>query len=117
MGEGVSSVMSVPGFLRRRKVAVRSKGSAGVLEVTFSLGEVAAFLGITGTPLAELVKFGEDYGAALHPTRGGLWPTFKGAKFRRVPLGAVNRHLRHMARVNGTTEVQLRLVEGVWTVG
>lgn len=71
------------------------------LEPTFSPEEVGAHLGLEANAMAELVRFGRTYGAALHPTRGGLWPTFRGAKLRRIPLSAIDRHKRHMARVSG----------------
>lgn len=71
------------------------------LEPTFSLREVGDFLGIKATAMVDLVSFGRKYGAKLHPTRGGLWPTFIGAQKRRVTVSAIERHLRHMARLNG----------------
>jgi hypothetical protein len=82
------------------------------LEPTFSLAEVGKYLGIENTAMHELIKFGESYGAKLHPARGGLYPTYKGPKHRRIPLSAIQRHLRHMARLGGTTDLPLiKLVE------
>ena len=80
---------------------VNLKPSGLALEPTFSLEEVGDHLGIEHSALAELVAFGRKYGAKLHPTRGGLYPTFRGPKHRRVPLSALDRHKRHMARVHG----------------
>ncbi|MDR1281320.1 MAG: hypothetical protein LBK99_10935 [Opitutaceae bacterium] len=77
------------------------KPGASRLPPTFSLREVGEFLGIRNTVLMELVQFGRTYGAKLHPQRGGLYPTFTTGQKRRVPLEAINRHLRHMARVSG----------------
>lgn len=75
--------------------AVRGWG----LEPTFSPAEVAVHFGCTVWQVMQLVKLGRVHGAALHPTRGGLWPTFKAShKSRRVPLAAVERHKRHMER-------------------
>lgn len=75
--------------------------SALTLEPTFSPAEVGAHLGLGHNAVAELVAFGRKYGARLHPTRGGLYPTFRGAKLRRIPLSAIDRHKRHMARLHG----------------
>ena len=74
------------------------------LEPTFSPAQIGAHLGLGHNAVAELVAFGRKYGAKLHPTRGGLYPTFKGAKLRRIPLSALDRHKRHMARINGDAE-------------
>jgi hypothetical protein len=82
------------------------------LEPTFSLAETGKYLGIGNTAMHELIKFGESYGAKLHPARGGLYPTYKGPRHRRIPLSAIQRHLRHMARLNGTTDLPpIKLVE------
>lgn len=76
--------------------------STAALEETFSLAETARHLGCGRTAVAELVKLGKEYKAKLHPTRGGLWPTFKVSwKNRRVPLSAIDRHKQHMARLAG----------------
>lgn len=74
------------------------------LEPTFSPAQVGAHLGLGATQVAELIALGKTHGAKLHPTRGGLWPTFRGAKHRRIPLSALDRHKRHLARVAGETE-------------
>ena len=48
---------------------------------------------------------GQEYGVRLHPTRGGLWPTFKaGHKCRRITLAAIERHKRHRAKLHGEPE-------------
>lgn len=71
------------------------------LEPTYSLDEVAAHLGCSKRQVAQLVELGIQHGQALHPTRGGFFPTFKPShKSRRIPLSALERHLRHMARVH-----------------
>jgi transposase len=71
------------------------------LEPTYSLEEVATHFGLSKRKIAELVELGRRHGQALHPTRGGLYPTFKPShKSRRIPLSAIERHKRHMARVH-----------------
>ena len=71
------------------------------LEPTYSLEEVAAHFGQTKWQVAKLVKLGLAHGSALHPTCGGFWPTFKPShKSRRIPLSAIERHKRHMARAH-----------------
>lgn len=76
--------------------------STAALEETFSLGETAKHLGCGRTAVAALVNLGKEYKDKLHPTRGGLWPTFKVShKNRRVPLSAIERHKRHMAKLSG----------------
>jgi len=84
------------------RVAKRAdlRGSA-VLEPTFSPAEVGAHLGLGHNAVAELIAFGRKFGAKLHPTRGGLYPTFRGAKLRRIPVSALDRHKRHMAALAG----------------
>lgn len=77
------------------------------LEPTYSLLEVGARLGCGVWQVNELVQLGKDYGENLHPTRGGLWPTFKPShKSRRVPLSAIQRHEQHMARVHDHIELR-----------
>jgi len=71
------------------------------LEPTFSPKQVGEHLGLTHNAVQELINFGLTYGPRLHPTRGGLYPTFKGAKKRRVPYMAIERHKRHMAKLEG----------------
>lgn len=81
------------------------------LEPTFSLGQTAQHLGCGRTAVSELVALGKAYKSKLHPTRGGLWPTFKiSHKNRRVPLSAIDRHKRHMARLAGEPEPPATLV-------
>ncbi len=71
------------------------------LEQTFSTDEVRAHLGCGKTQLFELIKLGRRH-KGCHPTRGGLYPTFRASfKSRRVPLSAIERHKQHMARVHG----------------
>lgn len=71
------------------------------LEPTYSLDEVACHFGQSKRQIAELVELGRRHGQALHATRGGLYPTFKPShKSRRIPLSAIERHKRHMARVH-----------------
>lgn len=74
------------------------------LEPTFSPAQVGEYLGLGHNAVAELIAFGRKYGAKLHPQRGGLYPTFRGAKLRRIPLSAIERHKRHMARIHGEAE-------------
>ena len=69
------------------------------LEPTYSPAEVAAHFGCSVWQVMQLVRLGRVHGAALHPLRGGLWPTIKVShKCRRIPLSAVERHARHMER-------------------
>lgn len=76
--------------------------STASLEVTFSLNDTAKHLGCGRTTVSDLVKLGKTYKEKLHPMRGGLWPTFKVShKNRRVPLSAIDRHKRHMAKLAG----------------
>ena len=96
----------------RRRITL-TPASALQLEPTFSPDEVGAHLGLCPRAVAELISFGLTYGNKLHPTRGGLYPTFKGAKLRRIPLSAIDRHKRHMARVNGETEPPATIVHEV----
>lgn len=71
------------------------------LEPTYSVEETAEYLGCGKWQVQQLVRLGVRYGAALHPSRGGLHPTFKpSAKARRIPLSAIERHKAHMARVH-----------------
>lgn len=77
------------------------------LEPTYSLAEVAARFGCTTWQINELVQLGKQHGSKLHPTRGGLWPTFKPShKCRRVPLSAIYRHEAHMSRVHDHLELR-----------
>jgi hypothetical protein len=91
--------------------------SALALEPTFSPEETGAHLGVGATATAELIALGKQFGRELHPTRGGLWPTFLSGKHRRIPLSAIDRHKRHIARINGEAEpaptllIETRLVE------
>lgn len=71
------------------------------LEPTYSLAEVAEHFGCSKDQVLKLVQFGVVHGPKLHPTRGGLYPTFKPShKSRRIPLSAIERHKAHMARVH-----------------
>lgn len=71
------------------------------LEPTYSLEEAASHFGQSKRQMADLVELGRRHGIALHPTRGGFYPTFKPShKSRRIPLSAIERHKRHMARVH-----------------
>jgi len=71
------------------------------LEPTYSVAEVAAHFGCGKWQIQELVRLGMVHGQALHPLRGGFYPTFKPShKSRRIPLSAIERHKRHMARVH-----------------
>lgn len=75
------------------------------LEPTFSIKETGQHLGLGDRAVRELIALGLEHGARLHPTRGGLWPTFKaGHKSRRVTLAAIERHKRHQARLHGEPE-------------
>lgn len=75
--------------------AVRTWG----LEPTYSPAEVADHFGCSVWQVMQLVRLGRVHGAALHPLRGGFWPTIKVShKCRRIPLSAIERHKRHMER-------------------
>ena len=90
-----------------RKRAIRDYWAKAdlCLELTFSPAAVGKHLGIGPTAVQELINYGLKYKAHLHPTRGGLYPTHKYAKFRRIPLSAIERHKRHMARLDGIQEL------------
>lgn len=71
------------------------------LEPTFSIAEVAQHFGQEVWQINQLVRLGRRHGVKLHPTRGGLYPTFKPShKSRRIPRSAIERHLAHMAKVH-----------------
>jgi len=71
------------------------------LEPTYSVEEVAQHFGCTRWQINALVQLGLKHGQTLHTKRGGLYPTFKPShKSRRIPLSAIERHKRHMARVH-----------------
>lgn len=73
--------------------------SAEPLEPTYSTQETRAYLGCGKTQVFELIKLGERY-KGCHPTRGGLYPTFKAShKNRRVPLSAIEQHTRHVSKI------------------
>ena len=70
------------------------------LEPTVSIAEVAEHFGCSAWQVSQLVHLGLVYGAALHPTRGGLWPTFKVShRCRRIAISAIERHKARMAGV------------------
>lgn len=70
---------------------------SAMLEPTYSIDEVAGYFGTSKGVITKLVRYGLQYGARLHPTRGGLWPTFKPThKSRRIPLSAIERHKARM---------------------
>jgi hypothetical protein len=72
------------------------------LEATYSLAQTCEHLGIGKTQVAELIRYGVQYGRNLHPTKGGLWPTYKlSHKNRRVTIEAIERHIKHQVRVHG----------------
>ena len=65
----------------------------------YSPAAVAEHLGVTTRHIRQLIALGAAYGAALHPTRGGLWPAYRVShKCRRIPKAAIDRHLAHMER-------------------
>lgn len=71
------------------------------LEPMLTLAEVGEHLRLKSTAVFELVRLGRVHGQRLHPVKGGLWPTYKPShKTRLVPMGAIERHLRHMGRVH-----------------
>lgn len=72
----------------------------GGLEPMYSPAQVAEHFGVSVRYVRKLVELGARYGAELHPTRGGLWPTERlSHKVRRIPLSAIERHKAHQARV------------------
>lgn len=77
------------------------------LEPTYTIAETAQYLRCTPWQINKLVALGKRYGTRLHPTLGGLWPTFKPShKTRLVPLSAIRGHLQHMARVHDRRELR-----------
>jgi transposase len=70
------------------------------LEATYSPEQVADHFGVSVREVRRLVALGTKYGADLHPTRGGLHPTFRVShKVRRITAGAIERHKEHQRRV------------------
>jgi len=94
----------------RRKRAVPSFFDPGrfCLEPTYSPAQVGEYLGLSVVSVQALINLGEKYKAALHPQLGGLWPTFKFSRRRRITLRAIDRHLEHMARLNGVCDPEAR---------
>jgi transposase len=79
------------------------------LEPTYSVGEVAEHFGCGIVQVYRLIGYGRKYRSRLHPTRGGLWPTFKVShKCRRIPLSAIERHKRRMAQLEGSVVVDVQ---------
>ncbi len=73
------------------------------LEPTYSPEQVAEHFGVTVRQVRKLVALGQQYRSKLHPTRGGLWPTFRPShKVRRITLTAIERHKRHMERAQAS---------------
>lgn len=69
------------------------------LEPTYSTADVMRHLGIGNTKLHELISLGRKF-RGVHPLRGGLYPTFLATtRSRRIPLGALERHKEHLARL------------------
>lgn len=67
------------------------------LEATYSTADAMIHLGICKTKLHELLKLGKKF-CGCHPLKGGLFPTYKVShRNRRIPIGAIERHLAHMA--------------------
>jgi len=70
--------------------------------------DLAAAWGVSRWEIYQLIRLGTEHGARLHPERGGLFPTVKlSHKVRRIPLEAVERHLRFMARPRGRVSVEV----------
>lgn len=70
------------------------------LETTYSADEVGAHLGITRGTVWALQVLGENFGHELHPSRGGLWGSFKtGHRTRRFPASSVEAHKAHLLRL------------------
>ncbi len=93
--------------------STRSRPGAVHLEPTFSPAEVAEHFGLSLREVYRLTNYGRRYGADLHPTRGGLWPTYRIThKTVRIPLSALERHKRHIGRVTGITNPPTALVSG-----
>lgn len=73
--------------------------AAPALDPTYSPAEVAAAWGLSLRTIEELVRLGRVH-RGLHPTRGGLWPTYRPThRSRRIPAAAMARHLAHMERL------------------
>ncbi len=62
-------------------------------EPTYSVAEVAQRWGCGVWAVHQKIALGRKHGESLHPTRGGLWPTYKALhKGRQIPLSAIERH-------------------------
>lgn len=69
------------------------------LEVTYSTAAVSRHLGVCARKVTQLIAFGERF-QGVHPTRGGLYPTFLATpRARRIPLSAIERHKAHLKRL------------------
>ncbi len=75
--------------------------SMALLEETFSAAQVGAHLGLSRSAVDLLRIEGATWGRDLHPSRGGLWPSFRtGERRRRFSAAAVEAHKRHLARLD-----------------
>ncbi len=78
----------------------RATPAAGLLERTVSIEEAAEHLGCGRWQLHKLLQYGDRYGRALHPWRGGIFGSFKVShKCRRITVAAIEAHKRHMTRL------------------
>ncbi len=69
------------------------------LEKTYSIEEVMEHLGCGETKLHELLQYGRKF-RGCHPTKGGLFPTFKVShRSRRICASAIERHKAHMTKL------------------
>ncbi len=83
--------------MSRKRYDLQNEGPA--LEPTYSTAAVMQHLGIGRTKLHELIELGRIF-SGVHPLRGGLFPTFLATtRSRRIPVGALDRHKAHLARL------------------
>jgi len=88
------------------------------LDPTYSAAEVGAHLGLSRSEIHRLRVLGEQFGRELHPSRGGLWPSFHaGSRRRRYPLAAIERHKQHHERLDHDAAFAARQVERATRLG
>ena len=69
------------------------------MKPTISTEEARAQLGIGETELCRLIWLGKKF-RGLHPTQGGLYPTYKlSHKNRRITIEAIHAHMEHKRRL------------------
>ena len=85
--------------MMRQQPAIRPSSLVAPLEPMYSLADTCAQLGVSKMELHSLLYLGRKF-SGPHPTKGGIFPSYKlSHKNRRVPAGAIMRHMQHMLRL------------------